>query len=419
MTAPDAEARAVETLVGYVLSWTGYRPSPGHVEAVRRAVRKLRLRGDAVTDLLHRAAQGDLELMGSLIEAVSVPETYFFRQPEHFDWIARTGMARLAGRPVVRAWSAGCATGEEAYSLASCLLASFPAHEGVRVEVVGTDLLARNIDVACTGVYGPWSTRGKGPMPFPTCEALGDGRMTVRREVREVTRFCVHDLRDPPPGTFEIVLCRNVLMYAATDASEAMCANVMTALAPDGIALFGTLDLPVVPAGLVALARPEMNVFALGARSPNRPRSIRPPRPSGGPPARAPSVLPKRRSTPPPRRRDVDGVADGVSLHLSALESIDRGDWARVERDLDRLRRQAPDYVPGLFEYALSLARTGERRLAVPLMQEVLSRLDAHPGDALLAGPEHLPVDYYRVAARAFLASIEVESLEVRAEGAS
>jgi chemotaxis protein methyltransferase CheR len=401
---PHVDDAAIDELVRYVLAWTGYRPDPSHDAAVRRALQQLRRQGHTMQELLEQAARGEPALMGALLSAVSVPETYFFRQPEHFAWIAAEICPRLPVDRPVRAWSAGCATGEEAYSLAACLMANLAP--GAPVDVLGTDLLPRNVDIAKAGTYGPWSSRASGPAIHPVCTPASDGRAHVLEEVRGRTRFEVHNLLDAPPGSFDVILCRNVLLYFTAEATHLATEHLTRALAPDGVLLFGTLDVSGIPEGLARLGRPELNVFG---RAPEQARAAT---------ARAPAPKVARRSTRPPKRGTHPPPKGGamallpvgslahVALHLDALASIERGDRRGAERELEELRRVAPDYLPGMFEHALLHIRHGDTKQAERVMRELLRRLQPLAADAVLAGPEDLTVDYYRVAARAFLESL-------------
>ena len=92
-----------------------------------------------------------------------------------------------------------------------------------------------------------------------------------------------------------------------------------------------------------------------------------------------------------------------VALHLRALVHIERGEKKVAERALDELTRAVPDYVPGILERALLHVRSGEPSAASSLMREVLRRTDKLPPDEMLAGPEPLPVAFYRDSARTFL----------------
>ena len=108
-----------------------------------------------------RALSGDRVALREVISTITVGETYFFRHPEHFDILREvilpdvTRARREAG--VIRAWSAGCASGEEAYSLAIALRSAVAPH--FAVSVLGTDINKSALETARQASYGRWSLR--------------------------------------------------------------------------------------------------------------------------------------------------------------------------------------------------------------------------------------------------------------------
>ena len=377
----------VECLTGHAAAWTGFSRDAILPDAIRRAAATL---GDP-GDLPRRAALRDPEVVRALCQAVSVGETFFFRHPEHFRYIASSLLPELLAhkRDAVRAWSAGCATGEEAYSLAACLLDLLP--RGVRCEVLGSDLLKRNLAAARKGLYGGWSRRPSGPLLHRVFHETGDERVAVDERLRPITTFIEHNLLDPPPGRFEIVFCRNVLVYFSPESARAVVDHLAAALAPSGALFFGPMDLSAAPAGLAPAGSSEWQIFRrAGERPAHRAKSTRAAASAG----QAAPVAP--RSRPP---------AEPVALHLRALVHIERGEKKRAEVELTELARQVPDYVPGILERALLHVRGGERSAATALMREVVRRLEKLPADELLPGPEPLPVSFYRESAETFLRS--------------
>src|SRR5207237_6869050 len=210
--------RDVEELIAYAAEWTGFSRDAILPEAVRRAAATLG--GPEI--VLPKAARRDLAVVHSLCQAVSVGETYFFRHPDHFRWVASRLLPELleGGRQSIRVWSAGCATGEEAYSIAACLLDLLPWPRTVSLEVVGTDLLERNRAAARVGEYGAWSQRPSGPVLHPIFKDTGNGRVRIDDAVRAVTRFGEHNLLEEPPGKFDLIFCRNVLVYFSQQAVQ-------------------------------------------------------------------------------------------------------------------------------------------------------------------------------------------------------
>jgi chemotaxis protein methyltransferase CheR len=323
-----------------------------------------------------------------------VGETYFFRHPEQFRWVAGRLLPALleSGRTSITAWSAGCATGEEAYSIAACLLDLLPFPRTATVEVLGTDLLERNLAAARKAEYGSWSRRPSGPLLHPAFEDAERDRVAIARAVREVTRFEEHNLLEPPPGQFDLIFCRNVLVYFSPEAIRTAVRHLAKALTPGGALLFGPMDVSEPPPGLVPADPAELQIF----RRPEAgtgPKAARPPARPAAPRPQAVISIPRPRPPEP------------VALHLRALVHIERGERKRAEKELNDLGLQAPDYVPGILERALLHVRQGEKTAASTLMREVLRRIEKLPENELLPGPEPLPVSFYRDSAQTFLKS--------------
>ena len=371
----------VERLVDYAAEWTGFSHDAILPDAVRRAGAQL----GAPDDVLRRAAAGERRVVHALCQAVSVGETFFFRHPEHFRTIASIVLPELMEKKIstVRAWSAGCATGEEPYSLAACLLDLLPP--GIGVEVLGTDLLERNLAAARAGLYGAWSQRPSAPMLHRVFHPAPNHRVAVDDRVRAAVRFAEHNLLTAAPGEFEIVFCRNVLVYFSPEAARTAVRHLAAAVAPGGALFFGSMDVSEPPPHLAAFGPPELQMFR---------------RPDARAAPRTAAPLPPRTTEPfPPLKRPPEPVA----LHLRARVHIERGEKKRAEYELGQLAREVPDYVPGILERALLHVRLGERGAATSLMREVLRRTDKLPEDEVLPGPEPLPVSFYRSSAQTFL----------------
>ena len=382
------DERALDQLIAYAAEWTGFSRDAILPDAVRRAAQGLGPPGE----ILRRAAARDLEIVHALCQAVSVGETYFFRHPEHFRWLASAFLPELqtSGAQSVRVWSAGCATGEEAYSLAACMLDLLPQPGSVAVEVLGTDLLERNLATARLGEYGTWSRRPSGPLLHRIFSEGVNGRVRIDDRVRAVTSFVAHNLLDPPPGRFDLIFCRNVLVYFSPEAVRTAVGHLARALNPGGALLLGSMDVAEPPDGLVRAGPPELQIF--------RKLEVRPvPQKAAARPA--PAKVPSAVRAPEIR------LAEPVALHLKALVHIERGERKRAQKELDELARQVPEYVPGILERALLHVRLGEKAAATGLMREVLKRTEKLPADDVLPGPEPLPVSFYRDSAQTFLRS--------------
>lgn len=257
------DGNALARLAALASTSTGFSADAILEDRLRGAADEL-LAGYTVEELLDRAARYDPVILDGLARAVSVGETWFFRQPEHFRFLRARLLPDLlrAGRERLRIWSAGCASGEEAWSLASTVADCAP---GVPAEVLGTDLLIRNVEAARRGVYRPWSRRDVGPILHPLF-APGDTFITIDPALRPLVRFERHNLLDPPPqGPFDLIFCRQVLIYFSPEAASHALAHLMSAVAPGGALVFGPLDLADAPAGFWRVGPPELQIFRRGA----------------------------------------------------------------------------------------------------------------------------------------------------------
>lgn len=185
-----------------------------------------------------------------LLDAVTVKETYFFRNPPQMEALRRRILPELLRRSAGRdrpltIWSAGCSTGEEPYTLAMLLLELSPMH-GFRSEtrIVGTDVSAQALDAARRGVY-----TGRAVETTPSMlrdrwfEPTSGGALAVRDEVRRLVDLRLHNLvTDPPPfgpGEVDLIICRNVTIYFARDTTRNLVGGFHDVLAEGGYLLLG------------------------------------------------------------------------------------------------------------------------------------------------------------------------------------
>jgi len=181
-----------------------------------------------------------------VVEALLNNETYFFRDRQPFDLLSAQALPALAkaraDKKRLRIWSAGCSTGQEAYSLAM-LFADEPLKwQGWTIDILGTDVSSAVVDRARTGTYTQFEVqRGLGiAQMIKWFEECDDGWRAIE-PLRKPVRFQVHNLLEPPPhpGQFDIVLCRNVLLYLSAEKRTLAFDRLASALAPDGALMLG------------------------------------------------------------------------------------------------------------------------------------------------------------------------------------
>lgn len=401
---PELPAALLQEFTVLAAQWTGFSIEAIHPSSILHAVGENLREGLSLDDVLIRARTGDPETLKRFFRSMSVGETFFFRQPEHFDFIAEHLRRSNANAGRVNAWSAGCATGEEAFSLAAVLLEEAGAQREVRV--LGTDLSDHHLMIAEQGYYGVWSVRASTPLRCPLFapKSLANRQQRILEPLRRVTRFAHHNLLDVPPegGPFDLILCRNVLIYFAPAAARQVVCNLVGALAPGGLLLFGPMDLQDSPEGLERIGAAEKNIF----RKPVRPQPVPATLKLRAPMSQVAKVIRTPCAAPPASASASEGAASEsqpVTLHLHALVAAESGERGTALRILQELTRRFPDYVPGLVDAALANGRDGRADVARAQMQEVLRRTDHLDGELAVAGPQTMNVEWYRRTATAFL----------------
>ena len=171
------------------------------------------------------------------VDLLTTNETYFFREPKHFELLRRLALEAAADGRVLRVWSAASSSGEEAYSMAM-VLADCLGHQPW--EIVGTDISQRVLSKARTGLYS--LERGRHiPAQYLKrfCRrGFGDheGTLLVERSLRERVKFAQINLNNalPQMGQFDVIFLRNVMIYFSAETKRSVVARVLSVLKPGG-----------------------------------------------------------------------------------------------------------------------------------------------------------------------------------------
>jgi len=185
-------------------------------------------------------------LSQKVVEALLNNETYFFRDRAPFDVLQRKALDELAQRRQkskrLRIWSAGCSTGQEVYSLAMLFAEQPELWRGWTIDILGTDVSTSCVDRARAGVYSQFEVqRGLGiNQMIKWFEETSDGWRAIEA-LRKPVRFQVHNLLEPAPhpGGFDIILCRNVLLYLSPEKKTLAFERIAGAMADDGWLMLG------------------------------------------------------------------------------------------------------------------------------------------------------------------------------------
>jgi chemotaxis methyl-accepting protein methylase/chemotaxis signal transduction protein len=183
----------------------------------------------------------------AVIAALTIGETNFFRQPAWFAQLERQilgpaiAQRSAAGPQRLRLWSAGCASGEEAYSLAILVLRLLRDRHDWEISILGTDLCAAFIDEARRAEYREWSLREVDEFArLQHFRRLDSGRFELLPATRNLVTFELLNLAGNEPWTdprlvdLDLIVCRNVLMYLAPHYQQLVAQRLIARLAPDG-----------------------------------------------------------------------------------------------------------------------------------------------------------------------------------------
>ena len=253
MTPETVPADALAALAALVEARSGLRFVGGRYSELATKVARAFVESECATWPEYQAQVTDGALFEQLVEALTIGETYFFRHRPYFDMLEREVLPEIIARRQdskrLRIWCAGCATGEEAYSLAIAVRSVLPDVHDWQVTLLATDLNRAFLARAEAGVYGEWSFRETDPA-FKAANFLAEGRRyRIRPEVRQLVRFAQLNLaEDGYPsaagGTagVDLILCRNVLLYFAQELTQRVVRRFHAALAPGGWLVLGPSD---------------------------------------------------------------------------------------------------------------------------------------------------------------------------------
>jgi chemotaxis protein methyltransferase CheR len=218
-----------------------------------RLARRIRDLGLASFGAYYRLASQDEEERRALIDRISTNETHFFREPKQFEYLEKAvipgwildGTSSARSR-YFRIWSAACSSGEEPYSLAMTLKNAFAGREGFGFEIHASDISTRVLDRARAGLY-PIEKAHEIPEPFLRRFMLKgtrsqEGMMCVRPELRSVVSFSRVNLNAPSwpvPRPFDLIFCRNVLIYFDLAMKQRVIHRMLDLLAPGGRLFLG------------------------------------------------------------------------------------------------------------------------------------------------------------------------------------
>jgi chemotaxis protein methyltransferase CheR len=244
-------SEALDLVAELVLRESGIRVQPAQHPALRSAIVRALPNGDAAAllALVANPVEGP-RAIATLIDEVTVKETFFYRDRQQLDtipWRTMLERAQAAGSQEIRIWCAACATGEEAYTLALLACEAFaPASPPVRI--LATDISSAALEASRGGRYRERSLRTVAPSLRDQYFDQDGEQLVVGDRLRSIVTFAQHNLVTgsmPPLGetAFDLIVCRNVLIYFDGETADRVIDGLRNTLRPEGTLILGSADV--------------------------------------------------------------------------------------------------------------------------------------------------------------------------------
>jgi chemotaxis protein methyltransferase CheR len=213
-----------------------------------------------ISELVQKLKGGSGAFVTQVVEAMTTNETFFFRDKVPFDHFREAIMPEIlkarANRKTVRIWCAAGSTGQEPYSLAMCLKEMGATLNGWRVEILATDLSQEVLEKSKAGIYSQFEVQRGLPIQmlvryFKQTGELWQINADIRAMVQHRQLNLLHDFSQL--GTFDVVFCRNVLIYFDQDTKVNIFARLARVMEPDGFLVLGAAETVV---GLTDVFKP-------------------------------------------------------------------------------------------------------------------------------------------------------------------
>ncbi len=329
-TLPGADAGLLEAVFEILRGAFGVDFTDYKFPTIRRRVgRRMLLHTIDSLDEYVALLRSDADEVAALYHDILIMVTEFFRDPAAFAALRAEvlpGIVRARGPDSpIRVWVPGCATGEEAYSLALSLLDVISAEKARRsLKVFATDINERDLARARAGIYPETIAASLAPDLLRRYFVSVTGGYEVSKAVREMCVFARHDLtRDPPFSRLDLVSCRNVLIYFGPTLQKRVVPLLHYALRPDGYLVLGSSETVGRSADLFAPVDRKHKIYVrrasladrAGRRLPRAGRSRSEHRSSAAPLAAPPPLTPADSA-------DLQDLADATILGRFAPASV-------------------------------------------------------------------------------------------------
>ncbi len=331
-----------------------------------------------------------------LLALLTIGETYFFRYLAHFEALAQAVIPELILRnrspKTLKIWSAGCSTGEEAYSVAMVLEEKFPELADWDIRILATDINKRSLRCAREGSFGPRALRVTEPRYREKYFRKVGAFYLLDSRIRDRVRFSYLNLQtgvfpSPDNGTSEldIIFCRNVMIYFRLGTTRRMLEKFSRCLRPGGYLFLGHAETLMNLSDRFQRAQYGGGFYYRLIEEGQAPESLPAPAPepvASAPQRSRPTPAPPRPPAPPP----TEPVPDLLASFLKAEQAFDREDFHTASKFYAIILRHAPQHVGALVGTGFILANRGHNEEALQFCIRALQADDLCPAAYFLRG---------------------------------
>ena len=435
----------LDALLEAIARASGLSPRDDWTVQASRGLEHIAVRRGTTVEALSREPSAWPSLVPELLDHLTVRETFFFRHHGHFDFLVDALHARLTADSLASACvlSAGCASGEEPYSIAIAVHARLGVQALARVRILASDISTEAIRRARAAVYGAWAFREAPAWVSAGYFRRGEGAVAavvdlVRKAVAFDVGHVVHHAATLPAASVDAVFFRNVAIYLSPSVIADAYREFHRVLRPGGLLIVAPADPRPNTAHFVDVGHESTSIYRTrapgfapdtqpvpssrrGRAAPRSSRSAhlaspaRPPHATAGRPARAPARVPPPTPPAPAPAQDRDAEVEALRLAdlgqpaavlavvtallgrpstepigymIRAQLSLERGEPGAAVEDLRRTLFSRPEHRLARYWYVVALQRAGQAAQAITQGRALEALLAKNAADALLEDGE-------------------------------
>jgi len=384
---------------------------------VKERLKKLKVGalGEYVEHLRSDRAIAEIE---ALTNDITISETYFFRDAGQCDALRDyilPSLIKSKKEKKIRIWSAGCSTGEEAYTSAIILNQVISDRRQWDIEIIGTDINRRSIDEARNGVYSKYSFRGLNEEIIDRHFSKTPKGMSVNDSMRSMVKFDVFNLKLDQGSVFpdryrgfDVIFCRNVLIYLESKVTDNILKGFSNSLLPQGYLILGHSEAALIPKRIFRPIRTN-DTFLYMLHTEATAQKLKPEKTGGLPPTTR-SFQPINHKPKSETHYSASQPVNQSAIYHKALTLYFQEKYSKAEEELENLLTFDNVSVEGLLLASLIRVNMGKFKEAISLVKKIQQKDEFLPDAHFVYGLIFENEGNYEQATRAYQAALFLKS---------